>query len=322
MAHNLATIGGKIAMAYKGETPWHGLGTRVDEFENVDDMLVAANLNWNVRKVGIYSKDGKIVSGLYGLERDLDNEILTVVGSRYVPTQNREALSFMSRFVERGDMKLETAGALDNGRYVWGLAKLRNGFTLPGGDEVKGHLLIAIPHKMGFAVQARFTSTRVVCENTLSMALSSGKAQFSMPHLTAFNDSVYLKAEEALGLSEEKMSQFQKQAETLTQIKLKAEDTLRLLARIFQPNDKPEEILSGKVKQGRKLSQILEAIDAAPGANLETAQGTAWGVLNGLTYLDSHVSGRSADTRMMSTWLGANATTTNQVMDELLQLAS
>src|SRR5262245_4945243 len=98
MAHNIATIAGKIAMAYKGETPWHGLGVRVEEFETVDELLKAANLDWTVRKVAIYSKAQKIVSGLYGLERDIDNEILTVVGKRYVPTQNRDALNFMQKF--------------------------------------------------------------------------------------------------------------------------------------------------------------------------------------------------------------------------------
>jgi phage/plasmid-like protein (TIGR03299 family) len=321
MAHNLATIAGKIAMAYKGEKPWHGLGTAVEQFDDVDDMLAAANLNWNVRKVAIFSKENKIVTGLYGLERDIDKEILTVVGKRYVPTQNREALNFMSKFVAKGDMHLETAGALDGGRYVWGLAKLRNGFTLPGGDAVHGHLLIAIPHKMGYAIQMRFTATRVVCENTLSMALGEGRAAFSMPHLSVFDEKAYSKAEEALGLSEEKMTQFQRNAETLAKIKLGADDTIRLLAKIFQPDDKVEDILKGKVAQGRKLKQILESIESAPGAQLETAKGTAWGVLNGLTFLDSHGDAKRNDSRMMSTWFGQNATTTNKLFNNLLQLA-
>lgn len=321
MSHNIATIAGKIAMAYKGETPWHGLGQQVDQFENVDELLKAANLDWSVRKVLVYSKEGKMVNGLYGLERDIDKEILTVVGKRYVPTQNRDALMFFQELVKKGDVTLETAGALDQGRYVWGLAKLKNGFTLPGGDEVKGHMLVAIPHKMGYAIQIRFTATRVVCENTLSMALREGKAQFSMPHLTVFNEATYDKALDALGLSEEKMSQFQRNAEILSKMKLGAEDTVRLLAKIFQPNDKVEEIVSGKVAQGRKLKQIMEAIVSAPGAQLETAQGTAWGVLNGVTLLDSHGDAKRADSRMQSTWFGANATNTSKVLKDLLELA-
>jgi phage/plasmid-like protein (TIGR03299 family) len=321
MAHNLATIAGKIAMAYRGETPWHGLGTKVDEFEDVDQLLEAANLNWRVNKVLIYSKAGKVVSGLYGLERDIDNEILSVVGSKYVPTQNRDALGFMQKFVERGDMVLDTAGALERGRYVWGLAKLKNGFTLPGGDQVHGHLLIAVPHKVGYAIQAKFTATRVVCENTLSMALGAGKAQFSIPHLTEFNADAYVKAEEALGLSEEKMSLFERQAKTLAKLKMGANDTVRLLAKIFQSDADAEDVVSGKVKPGRKLAQILEAIDAAPGANLDTARGTAWGVLNGVTFLNSHGDAKRNDSRLMSTWFGDNSKAADQVLEELLQLA-
>lgn len=309
-------------MAYAGAMPWHGLGTKVDEFTDVDHMLEVAGLNWRVNKVPLFSKAGKIVDRLYGLERDSDKSILTVVGSRYVPTQNKEAMHFFTQFTERGDVKLETAGSLDDGRYVWGLAKLKNDFTLAGGDRVNGYMLVAVPHKMGYAVQVRFTPVRVVCNNTLSLALSAtSKTHFSMPHLSVFDEKMYDRAIEALGLSEEHMSAFKRQAETLAKIKLKANDTITLLARIFQPNDKPEEIISGKVKQGRKLKSILEAIDAAPGADMQTARGTAWGVLNGMTFLTSHVAGRTPDSRMMSTWFGSNATETGKVMKSLLELA-
>lgn len=320
MAHNLETINGKIAMAYRGETPWHGLGTKVDEFTDVDHMLKAASLDWTVAKEVVTHRN-RPVKNKFALVRDVDGEVLDFVGNRYVPHQNRDVLQFFTKFAEQGDVTLDTAGALNDGRYVWGLAKLKNNFTLAGGDEVKGHLLIAIPHMMGYATQVRFTATRVVCENTLSMALGAGAAQFKMSHLNVFDETVYSVAEQALGISEEKMTAFQRQAEVLAGIKIGADDTIRLLAKIFQPNDPVQDILNGKVKTGRKLTAVLEAIDGSPGSDLETARGTAWGVLQGLTYLDSHVSGRDSDSRMMSTWFGQNQVTTDKVLQSLLELA-
>lgn len=321
MAHMVET------MAYAGETPWHGLGVKVDQFENVDDMLVQAGLDWTVKKVPVYVKHpstGDLIvadSREMALQRSTDGKVLSHVGKRYVPTQNREALMFFQKFAEKGHVSLETAGSLDDGRYIWGLAKLKSSFMLSSVDKVEGYLLLAAPHKMGYAIQAKVTGVRVVCNNTLSMALGEGRAAFSMPHLSAFDQAAYARAEEALGLSEEKMSQFERNAKILTNIKLGADDTVRLLAKIFQTNDPVEDVVSGKVKQGRKLSAIMEAITAAPGHDLETADGTAWGVLNGLTFLNSHVTGRDADSRMMSTWFGSNASANDKVLGELLKLA-
>jgi phage/plasmid-like protein (TIGR03299 family) len=310
MAHAVET------MAYAGETPWHGLGVKVDEFQDVEHLIAAAGLDWQVKKVPLFTANGQTVERLYGLERDSDHKILTIVGKRYVPFQNKEVLDFFTDFAKATDITLETAGSLDGGRQVWGLAKLKHDFTLPGGDVVKGHILLSVPHIFGMSATGRFTSTRVVCANTLAQAMGNSSSRFTMGHHRAFDKEAALSA---VGAANEQMLTFQRNAEVLTKIKLGAEDTLKLLGKIFQPG---VDVTAESFKPNRKLAAILGAIEEAPGSDMDTARGTAWGILNGVTYVNTHMAGRNVDSRLNSNWFGDNAKTGSKVLEDLLQLAA
>jgi phage/plasmid-like protein (TIGR03299 family) len=313
-------------MAYAGETPWHGLGNKVEDCLTPEQMLVAAGLDWSVSKRGIYYsransglKAGK-VDTKFALVRDSDDQFLDIVGSAYKPVQNAEAMKFFKEFVEAGNATMETAGSLHDGKKVWGLAKLGEGFKLSSGDTLNSHLLLVNHHLWGFSLVAKRVHTRVVCQNTLSMALGEKGSEYRMNHLKTFDDLRISEAKEILGLARDLAADDYKIVETLAGIKLPRELQIEELAKIFQP--KMEEFSEEAVTKANRTMKLLNAfLDTAPGSDLDTSQGTAWGVVNAVTYWQSHVAGRTQSARLDSAWLGENQRKTQKLIDNLLELA-
>ena len=193
MSHEVET------MAWTGQKPWHGLGFEVKDDLTPAQMLKAAKLDWTVSKRPLQFLDDKgnpvDVSSEMALVRDSDNSFLTVVGTKWKPIQNEQTLEFFSDFVHAGDMKMETAGSLLNGQYVWALARVGKEFAvkLKGKstkDNLRSHLLFMSPHRFGNAAVMQYTATRVVCWNTLNAALGSGlkgdNTAVRIPHTLEF----------------------------------------------------------------------------------------------------------------------------------------
>ena len=172
----------------------------------------------------------------YFLVRDSDNKILSPCGEGYVPFQNSEVMDFFKKFTEAGSMTMETAGSLKDGGEIWGLAKISEDFELAGDDLIKGYLLINQPHIVGRSMTIKLTPIRVVCNNTLTMALQhGGSASFRMPHVREFGDDVIQAAEEALGLSATAMTDFRNNSTLLSKAKAKHSDVLDYVGEIYQP---------------------------------------------------------------------------------------
>jgi len=312
MSHEVET------MAYAGEVPWHGLGVKVEEDLTPKEMVVAAGLDWKVTKRPIQWTDDEgtlFTTHDYNvLTRDSDGSVLGPCGKNYTPIQNEEVFTFFDKFVKSGDMKMGTAGSLDSGRKVWGLANIRQGFKLPGGDEVQGHLLINHPHQWGKALTIMFTPVRVVCNNTLQLALS-GNTNFRMPHIHSFDDIVQSKAEEALGLSTQLLDEFQERAEFLARIQYDEEVLDRFIAQLFQPqlvssvNDKVD-----RTQFNRTSEAVWESVWTQPGAKT-MSEGSWWSALNGVTYYVDHKAGRDRDASLQSAWFGPRAATKRRALD-------
>ena len=170
MAHNVET------MAYAGVVPWHGLGVSVPADLTPEQMLQAADLNWEVQKFPTFAilddndPDSVIETGQSALVRTSDKKMLDVVSDDWNPVQNAEAFEFFNEFVMAGDMEMHTAGSLKGGQIVWALAKVKESFELFKGDQVDSYLLFTNPHKFGQCIDVRFTPIRVVCVNTLAAA--------------------------------------------------------------------------------------------------------------------------------------------------------
>lgn len=311
MSHEVET------MAFAHETPWHGLGTRVDSLITVDDMLEAAGLNWEVERVPIYTGDNRdeAIPEHVCIRRATDKHVYDIVSPRWKPVQNREILNFFRQWTEAGDATLETAGSLRNGKQVWALANLKNGFVLPGGDAVKGYVLLVGSHESGKATIAKPTGVRVVCANTMAMALSSKSAgEVRINHLNEFNiEDVKLQ----MGLHREAITAFEKAAKTLQKLKLDMETITDTLVPIFQPGIDEDKLDAEEF--GPTLTNILWAMEKAPGA----VGKTGWGVFNGVTYaLDHMAKTKTPDGRFYAAQLGHQAANKQKTLEALLELAS
>lgn len=320
MAHEIET------MAYANEVPWHGLGNRVDPTVSVDDMLVAAGLDWEVklRPVFAQAEDGQMIKLPLkrALVRSSDNKVMTVTGDLWKPFQNRDALEFFREYTEMGGAKLETAGSLRGGKIIWALASIQDGFTVNRTDHTKGYILLTSPHEVGKAITVRTTLVRVVCANTMAMAIRGSEADYSQNHLTTFNVNA---AKETIGLAREQVHQAQLDAEMLMKMKMSQFDTVRFLSKFFQPmpettNEKEfvEGLLNEPHAMDKNMSNVLWSIDKAPGA----VPGNAWGVLNGVTHWADHTAGNKRESRLYNAWFGDKAKLKLAVRDDLLAMAA
>lgn len=323
MSHEVET------MAFAHDVPWHGLGNRVEDSVTVDEMLVAAGLDWTVEQHECYADIGgkRTAVGRKALVRSKDARILTITGDDWKPLQNRDALEFFRDYAEAGGATLETAGALHGGRIIWGLARVATGFTINGNDHTKGYILLVSPHEVGKAITVRTTAIRVVCANTLAMAggVRGKGAEYRQSHVKVFDTDA---AKATVQLVKEQIAKLGMEATALASLKMSEYDTVRFLASFFQPSvageDTSEAGEEAKVKalladpslQSVKLQGALYATEKAPGAT----PGTAWGVLNGVTYYADHLAGRSADTRLFNSWLGDTGAMKSAVKKGLLEM--
>ncbi len=313
MAHLVET------MAYSGETPWHGLGVEVSNNPMPDEMLKAAGLDWEVQKVQQFyylnkpsdrdptKKVPKLIkSDDWALIRTSDGKKLSTASANWEPLQNVEAFEFFRDFVEQGKMEMHTAGSLKGGRMVWALAKLPDeGFELKGGDKITGHLLFSNPHEFGKAITVMFTPIRVVCNNTLTMALEGKRSavKVAVNHRRVFDAQA---VKETLGLADKRMDEFRQYAEFLQSKRYTQDSLTEFLAQVFPKT--PSEAKNKEENDDNVLSRnanlALKTIDLQPGA--EIAPGTFWNAFNVVTFLTDHVIGRSDDSRLHSAWFGPN----------------
>lgn len=338
MSHEVET------MAWAHEVPWHGLGVEVAPGTNPEDMMRAAGCDWTVSKRPLAvvtapaedDEEGEYeytrVPGHQALVRDSDGKVFDVVGDRWQPVQNAEVFRFFHDFCASGAATMETAGALRGGEIVWGLANLGHGFTLPGGDAVKGYLALLSRHRSGYATIGRVTPVRVVCANTLAMSGGFGKAGHEVRY-THVNEFDADRARTEIGLAHEAMDAFTQAAHVLAGINLTKADAARILAPIYQPDLVDAEwaesyaaeisvsaqlVSDWEDKANRTVRGIIDAALNGPGADV--VGGTAWGWLNGATYYANHKARGTADSRFTSALIGDSNAKVNRLASNLLQL--
>jgi phage/plasmid-like protein (TIGR03299 family) len=315
VAHEIEMINGKAQMAYAGDLPWHGLGTRVPDDLTPEQMLEAAGLNWEVEKIEAFAKvGGKNVSvDRSALVRKTDNKILGVVSNDWNPVQNSEAFEFFNDFIAEGDMEMHTAGSLKDGQIVWGLAKLKDGFSLFGGDEVESYLHFTNFHRYGFSTDVRFTPIRVVCNNTLTLSLNTKvERMVKISHRREFDgDNVKL----MLGVAAEKLAKYKEMAKFLGSKRYTNENVVDYFKRIFPVSGGD----NAKKEISKNANVALGVLDTQPGA--EFARGSWWQAFNTVTYLTDHLAGRTADTRLASAWYGYNKNLKTKALETALEMA-
>jgi phage/plasmid-like protein (TIGR03299 family) len=309
-------------MAYAGDVPWHGLGTAVSNDLSPNQMMVKAGLDWSVEKVPTYAKVGdvEVPTGQEALVRSSDNKVLTQVGKNWHPVQNEEAFEFFSEYCMAGDMEMHTAGSLKEGKMTWGLAKVKESFDVLKNDQVDSFLLFSNPHEYGKSIDIRFTPIRVVCNNTLSMALASVKnTGMKMSHRKVFDADM---VKEHMGIAHDKFAQYKDVCQFLASKKFSADALIQYYNEVFPRTYKGKEEIEVKdyldlTSNGQKAFEFLET---QPGANF--AQGSWWQALNSVTYLTDHEMGREVDSRLTSAWFGANQTRKIKAVEKAVEFAS
>lgn len=186
-------------MAYVGEKPWHGLGTEIIGIPTVDEMRVAAGLDWEIVETSIYAPGSvfRKIPGYKRIARTSDGETLCISSESYKAVEVEKIFNFFRRYCEAGEMDMHTAGFLKpnerSAGILWVLAKLQTGmFELPNGDKSEAYLLMSNGYEPGFALQLDLTSVRVVCWNTLSMARGAHdniKTRWRRVHTVEFDDA-------------------------------------------------------------------------------------------------------------------------------------
>lgn len=301
------------------EKPWHGLGHIVSGLQTSKEAIVAAGLDWQVTKipneytVKIGKAKVKMTGKGFQVVREDNKESLGNVGNRWTPQQNREGFAFMDEVIGRKAAVYETAGALGRGEKTWMLAKVNGLITLGGDDVVDKYFLIANAHDGTKAIKFAVTTVRVVCANTLHLALTEaekGEKIFSIRHTSKAADKV-AKVVDYLGVASKKFEDFADMAKVMTkhQLNLKKFDEFLGLVGI-----------DTEAQGGKKESiytDIKEAFETSPGSKLTTAKGTLWGALNAVTYYTNHVrptrvtavSGFKTENeaRLNSVWFGSGA---------------
>ena len=298
MAHEIET------MAFAGELPWHGLGTKVPADLSPAQMLEKAGLNWSVEKVPAFADiNGKKVNvGWSALTRSSDDRILGVVSNDWNPVQNSEAFEFFDEYCRAGDMEMHTAGSLKEGQIVWALAKVKDSFELFKGDQVDSYLLFTNPHKFGQCIDVRFTPIRVVCNNTLTLSLSQKSDRMvKKNHRTVFDAN---EVKQQLGIATEKLAKYKEMAAFLGSKRYNGETVKEYFNQIFPVLAYNKEKGPQRKDLSKSATRALEVLNTQPGHKF--AEGSWWQAFNAVTYLTDHEIGRSADTRLQSAWFGAN----------------
>lgn len=314
MSHLLDFTTGEAAIAYRGDTPWHGFGFAMQPGASIDEWQKASRLDWNVRRRPVYTQlyedtPHLAIDNLEALVRSDTNAVLSVVGPRYKVVQPREILEFFRDLVDGQGFELETAGALADGKRVWALAKTSEVYNLGGQDPIRMYLLLATSYDKQFSTTAQFTGVRVVCNNTLSIAIADsgyGKQDltvFRVPHCTAFDADV---AKAALGLRAASWDQFKLDVELLANTPVTTEEAQAFFLNLtgFDASKTQEE----QLKANYLAQKLIQAAADAPGSDLPTANGTLWGLVNAVTYFTDHKRrARDAGTRLNSSWFGTSA---------------
>jgi phage/plasmid-like protein (TIGR03299 family) len=270
-------------------TPWHGLGRIIDEAPTSHDALVAAGLDWKVTKTPMMADVGGTaiaVPDYFANVRSSDNAVLGVVGSKYKIVQNEDAFAFTDALLHNEfgtEVHYETAGSLQGGKRVWMLAKLPAQQVL--GDAVVPYLVLVNNHDGKGAVRVSMVPTRVVCQNTLTLALSQAMRSWSTTHAGNLSNKMAV-AQDTLLLAQTYMASFEEKAELLQQQKLSSDQVTEILDELFPYNA----FARGDKTNNRNevYRDTIRDILANKG-DLHFFRDTAWGLYNAIADFESHI---------------------------------
>lgn len=336
MAHLIDFSTGRAGMAYVGQTPWHGLGEQLQPGAPLEVWRKQAGMDWEAREAIL---KGHLTDAPFGtpaiafpeskgLYRSDTSAPLAIVGAGYNIVQPAESLEFFREFVESGGMQLETAGCLDEGRKFWALARTGQSGRIGRDDMINGYLLLASSLDGSMATTAQFTSVRVVCNNTLRVAVAdTSKGAVKVRHRSVFDAN---KVKQELGLLPGSWDAFMGDAERMAETPMILHDKQAQKARVKSflcdvfGGDPSKELEEQPNKRAMLRTWELFTDPAQnPGADKVGSAGTVWGLVNAVTrYIDFERRAQSQSNRLEAAWFGQGADTKQRAWDAGLKLAA
>jgi phage/plasmid-like protein (TIGR03299 family) len=341
MAHQIEQI------AYVGETPWHGLGNQLSPKQPLEVWAQQAGMDWRIESSNVsymaQNERGQSIIMPFEEQRVLyrsdTHAPLSVVSQRYQEVQPKEILEFYRDLTEQSGFELETAGVLKGGKKFWALARTGQSTALKAKDVSNGYILMATACDGTLATTAQFTSIRVVCNNTLAIALrgqSSSAGMVKVPHSTKFDAE---KVKQQLGISVRAWDEHMYEMKQLTQRKVSQQEAKAYFDAVFNNStmsisDPEENIIqfyrnvAQQVQEkkpepnGRAMNKALEMFNGqGRGADLSSAKDTAYGLLCSITeFVDHERRAMSTDHRLDSAWFGAGAGVKQRGLEQALAL--
>lgn len=266
-------------MMYVREKPWHGLGTLVPEAPTSADALRFAGLDWSVRQEPVFNSHGGIIKGYKSNVRDTDGSVLGIVGDRYKVVQNIDAFNFTDDLIG-GGVRYETAGSLRDGKQIWLLAKMPE--RKVAGDAVEPYLCFANSHSGNGGLKVCMTPIRVVCNNTLNLALGSAKRIWSIRHTENIHERL-AEARDCLGLADQYMEGLAQYADRAANTVLFDRDIKAILDELFPVMEQSSSREKATAEKCRREFMICYM---AP--DIKQFRNTAWGVINAASDLATH----------------------------------
>lgn len=310
-------------MAYTGMPPWHGLGNRLGPQQPIEVWKRQAGMNWKIEEAEVRYVAGNQHLGVFHafpdnkvLYRSDTRMPLSVVSKRFQVVQPGQILEFYRDLTAGSGFELEAAGVLREGRKFWALARTGQSITLKGHDKVDGYLLLATACDGTLATTAQFTSVRVICNNTLSIALGNVTGGVKVPHRSQFDPDV---VKRQLGVTVSSWDAFVARMKALADRPVDPDSAEGLLRRVLTytgPDGKAKVVNEQAMASVRSLYE-----GGGRGALMASSRGTAWGLLNSVTeFVDHHRRARTDDHRRDAAWFGPGAQIKNRAWDEVMKL--
>lgn len=337
-------------MAYVGDIPWHGLGNQLTQNQPIEIWAQQAGMDWRIESSNVSymakNERGQSIIMPYEEQRVLyrsdTHAPLSVVSQRYQEVQPKEILEFYRDLTEQSGFDLETAGVLKGGKKFWALARTGQTAALKGKDVSNGYILLATACDGTLATTAQFTSIRVVCNNTLAIALkgqTSSTGVVKVPHSTKFDAE---KVKQQLGVSVRAWDEHMYEMKQLSQRKVNQHEAAAYFDAVFNNTslsaaDQDDSIIqfyrnvaaqhnaiTKTEPNGRAMTKVMEMFNGqGRGAGLSSAKGTAYGLLCSITeFVDHERRAMSTDHRLDSAWFGAGATLKQRGLENALSLIS
>jgi len=315
------------SMAYYGEVPWHGMGTSVEQDVTAEEMIAAAGLDWDVdvRPARGAKIDRKGRASRYEVVRcprpgrDEEEVLFGVVTKCYTPPQNRDAFRFFDPIVEGKEAYFETAGALGQGERIWVMGRMPGSMEVVPGDECRRYLLLSNTHDGQGAIAVKFTPIRVVCENTLMIAMKDGQRAFRVRHSQLMHERLE-DVSELIGIARELFDRHAVIFEGLAQVGMTESRLNEYLDRVYPRSEKHRQ----RGTMPDRWDHVRELLETHESLQLEKVRGTLWAAYNAITRFEDYKQGRSDDDpdgRLERIWFGSGAENKLKALEAAKEMA-